>query len=862
MLDYPTRVSDVPLVGQILAYQAEQIADRTAVSNGRVCLTYGQLYRQALALSADLVAMGVEPESLVGICVERSLEMIIGIWGILLAGGAYVPIDPAYPQQRISHIISDAGLKIILTQSPLVERLPRESQDSAQLVCLDNWQMDHKPTAPKVITSRQLAYVIYTSGSTGQPKGVMIEHGALGAFVAAAVTAYGMRGSDRFLQFASLSFDVAVEEIFTCAAVGGTLMLRNEECLQSISKFLELCQNWQISICNLPTAYWHQLVDYLAAQKQTMPPSVRLVIIGGEKVQRHRVEKWLSTVGSYPRLINGYGPTETTVTATIYPVETLSTGEIPIGKALGNCQTFILDEKLQPVAPGQVGQLCISGPTLARGYLNRPELTATKFCTPASLGLRIYQTGDLVKLLPDGNLEYLDRADFQVKVRGFRIELGEIEACLAGHPGVREAVVLAQDDPNAGKRLVAYVVPRAPIVTAQLEQFLSDRLPEYMVPRLYVVLEELPITVNGKIDRAALSSMEVIPTKLDLSPQQGDPLEAQLAKIWQQVLGTESVGLDDNFFDLGGDSISALRLFTQIEIKFQRQLPLATLLQAPTVRTLAELLRSAGWQPNWRSLVQIQAGNSKQAPLFCIHPVGGNVVGYYSLAKHLGPEQPIYGLQAKGLDGQEPPLENIAAMASFYLEEMRTVQPKGPYRLLGYSFGGVVAYEITQQLLQLGEQVSLLVFLDVFSPELFYRGTPKPIEQLQIHYNNLKQTGWQTLGRYIWTRLAPKWEQILHKTIGKYYRWRGQSDPKAVPEYFVEVELANDRAMAAYQPKPLAQKIYQFKTQERPTKNFDEITLGWGELAPVEVITIPGHHGTMLHEPYVGLLSQKLKDYL
>jgi amino acid adenylation domain-containing protein len=535
--------------------------------------------------------------------------MIVALLGILKAGGAYVPLDPAYPAERLAYMVADAAISILVTQNKWTSQLP---QPQAQVICLDSdWNeiaLESQENSPQINTGENLAYVIYTSGSTGKPKGVMISHQALSCFTQTAIAEYKLTSSDRVLQFASINFDAAVEEIYPCLCTGATLVLRTDEMLADLPTFFQACQDWQLTVLDLPTAYWHQLAAQLANTNVALPESLRLTIIGGERVLPEPVRIWQEYVlksgkSDYLELINAYGPTETTVSATLYRIPSHQAAinrEIPIGRPLAHLQTYILDSHLQPVPIGVPGELHLGGESLARGYLNRRELTAEKFIpNPFSrkLGARLYKTGDKVRYLPDGNIEFLGRIDHQVKIRGFRIELGEIETVLAQHPSLRETVVIAREDLPGDKRLVAYVVPQQQQPhTSELRSFVQERLPNYMVPSAFVFLDALPLTPNGKVDHRALPAPDASSLQLDAEfVPPTNPTEELLATIWADVLGVERVGIHDNFFELGGHSLLATQVISRCRQAFSVELPLQSLFENPTIVRLGDRIKTLLW---------------------------------------------------------------------------------------------------------------------------------------------------------------------------------------------------------------------------------------------------------------------------
>ncbi|MFK8185399.1 MAG: amino acid adenylation domain-containing protein [Phormidesmis sp.] len=577
-------------------------------------LTYKQINNRANQLAHQLIQMGVKPNTFVGICIERAPEMIVALLGVLKAGGAYVPIDPHYPSERIAFMLTDTQLSVLLTQAQWLETLPEATTPT---LCLDrDWPtIASQPTAnptTQQVTSEHLAYIIYTSGSTGIPKGVMVQHSALVNFTKAAIADYGMSATDKVLQFASISFDAAAEEIYPCLTTGGTLTLRTDDMISSVEQFLQTCQDWQISVLDLPTAYWQQMVAELATGSITLPKALRLVIIGGERVSPESVRCWQAyvgdTVGDTPQLVNTYGPTEGTVVATAYWITADDDiqKEVPIGRAIANVQTYVLDPYQQPVPIGVPGELYIGGAGLAQGYLNQPALTAERFIDhPFSQNLfsqntaKLYRTGDLVRYLPDGNLEFLGRIDQQVKIRGFRVELGAVETILLQHPQVQATAVMARPDTAGNQQLVAYVVrenvvkeniaePDKALTVSDLRGFLKEALPEYMVPATFVYLEALPLTPNGKVDRRALPEPDSTQRSTDneyVAPR--NSTETALSQIWDELLKLDNIGIHDNFFELGGHSLLATQVVSRIRKTFSTELSLRTLFESPTIAGLS-----------------------------------------------------------------------------------------------------------------------------------------------------------------------------------------------------------------------------------------------------------------------------------
>jgi amino acid adenylation domain-containing protein len=603
--DTQTEYPQDKCIHQLFEEAVERTPNAIAIVYENQTLTYCELNARANQLAHYLQSLGVVPDTLVGICVERSPNMIIAILAILKAGGAYVPLDPSYLSQRLQFMVEDAGFEILLTQTSLLPDLPAHPP---QIVCLDrdgNAIASYPTENPHSLsTTNNLAYVIYTSGSTGQPKGVMVEQGSLTNFIQAAQQTYGIEASDRVLQFASISFDAAAEEIYTTLIGGATLVLRNDATAGGLTPFLRLCRDWQLTVLDLPTAYWQQLVAECVHTQQSWPMGIRLMIIGGEQVGVESVRLWQQIVqkqSATPRLLNTYGPTETTVVATTYMIpsspEAIKPDQaIAIGKPLSNVMTYVLDAQQQLVPVGVPGELHIGGAGVARGYLNRPELTSEKFIPNPfdkskvkSQKSKLYKTGDLARYLPDGNIEFLGRIDNQVKIRGFRVELGEIEAILSQRDDVQTACVISREDIPGNQLIVAYIVaqPEPTPDISKLRQFLEAKLPAYMVPNAFVILESLPLTPNGKIDRRALPVPDLTQqTQEYIAPR--TPVEEILTQIWSQVLNVESVGINDNFFELGGHSLLATQLVSRIRNSFEVELPLRQLFATATIAQLAD----------------------------------------------------------------------------------------------------------------------------------------------------------------------------------------------------------------------------------------------------------------------------------
>ncbi len=601
LVEWNSTQADYPAgqcVHDLLAAQASRTPDAVATVFQDQQLTYHVLDRRANQLAHHLQTLGVRPETRVGIHLERSPEIVIALLGVLKAGGAYLPLDPAYPPERLAFMLADAQASVLLTQKPLAEHLPTHR---AQTLCLDA----DGPTIAQQPASQphndaavdNLAYLIYTSGSTGQPKGVIVTQQSLAQYVLTARDYLALTSSDNVLQFASLSFDAAVEEIYPCLLSGARLVLRTDAMLDAVETFLDDLAAQGVNVSILPTAYWHTVVAELEADSLTFPPTLRLIDFGGEAASPERLKTWHARAPAGIRLLNTYGPTEATVVATVCDLAgenaVACAALVPIGKPIANVQAYVLDAHRQPLPIGVPGELYIGGGGLARGYLDRPQRTAEAFVPhPFSdePGARLYRSGDLARYLPDGNLEFQGRLDDQVKVRGYRIELGEVEAVLSQHPAVSQAAVVASQDGPGGKRLVAYLAP-GDVQLQDLRDFMRQRLPDYMIPAVFVPLDALPLTPSGKVNRRALPAPDssLLESREKFVPPE-TTLEKKLADIWIQVLQVERVGILDNFFELGGDSLSGTQIISRIRRALRVNVPMHALLQEPTIAHLALLI--------------------------------------------------------------------------------------------------------------------------------------------------------------------------------------------------------------------------------------------------------------------------------
>jgi amino acid adenylation domain-containing protein len=821
-------------------------------------LTYQELNTQANQLASYLRSLGVNTETLVGICIERSLDLLVGLLGILKAGGVYIPLDPAYPAERLAFMLADSQASVIVTQQSLVEQLkPLVVDDRLVLVCVDS---DRETIATQsnenlldIIPGENLAYIIYTSGSTGKPKGVQIAHQSLSNLLNSMQTALKVTAAETFLAVTTISFDIAALELYLPLIVGAKLIIVSRDTALDGNKLLAAIISSGATVMQSTPATWQMLVGCGLSTERRL----KKILSGGEALSRRLSQQLLSVSDE---VWNVYGPTETTIWSTAYQVNctnAVQTSLEPIGTAIANTELYILDANLQPVEVGAYGELHIGGIGLARGYLNRPELTAEKFIPhpfTKQQGARLYKTGDWVFCRSDGNLEYAERIDQQVKIRGFRIELGEIETALYTHPQVREAVVIVREDEPGNKRLVAYVVTteaKAPSAS-EWRQHLQQTLPDYMIPAVFVQLAALPLTPNCKIDRRALP----VPPQTRIGVGDSfvaprDELESQLTELWEEFLKIKPIGITDNFFELGGDSLLAMNLFVKIGTICQTQLPLSAIFQAPTIESLAKILRAETSLPNWYSLVPIQpiSDDLEKQPLFIIH-----WLNHRELYQQLGVNRPIYGLHygIANASDRVPNLPTIEDLAAHYIKEMRELQSQGPYHLLGHSWGGTIAYEMARQLVEQGQKVDLLALFDTNLDE--NNRKVLPLNQKLI---NLRRIG-----------VSELIDRAKRKLEVKFYLLKAKQD--LVNFSNADLFIEDPRiaiAIGHYIPKPYSGRAILFQPIEpwisiSSSVESAEVALKKFISGSVEVHRIPGDHHSILKDSNVSIVAEAIEKHI
>ena len=856
--------------------QVDRAPEAPALSVGAERLTYGDLDRRANRLARHLQASGVRPGDRVALLLERSAEMLVTILAVLKAGAAYVPLDPAYPAERLAFTLEDSGASLLVTSGDLTMdvrtvRLDAE-RDEIESRGGERLEIPADPDLP--------AYVIYTSGSTGRPKGVVISHASVHRLFTATEPWFGFGADDVWTLFHSYAFDFSVWEIWGALLHGGRLVVVPYWESRSPEGFYRLLREERVTILNqTPSAFRQLLWAEEAVLGDALPDlALRLVIFGGEALEPASLAPWFARHGDErPRLINMYGITETTVHVTYRPVRVadLAAGSL-IGEPIPDLAVHLLDPGLRPAPIGTPGEIHVGGAGLAQGYLGRPDLTAERFVPDpfsGQAGARLYRSGDLARRLPNGDLEYLGRIDQQVKIRGFRIELGEIEAVLAVQPGVREAVVLARED-----RLVAYLAGDA-ADPAVLRRSLAERLPDYMLPAAFVFLDALPLTENGKVDRRALPAPEAAGAAspgVRVAPR--DPLERFLVRQFHEVLGLpeeREIGIDEDFFELGGTSITSAIFIHRLQQALSEVVHVVAIFDHPTVAGLADFLRAehaegarrieaeggtAGMTagpavpPDRGVLVPLQAGAPGRRPLFCIHSVGGEVVSYRELARHLGSGQPVYGLQSP-----DPPLRDVREMAARYVAALHEAQPAGPYRLAGWSMGGIVAYEMARQLEAEGEKTEVLAVIDAASPDRWVGEPERTDTEMvtlfataleQLHGGDLDLPPGFELPDLDLDGLDADAALAIALDLGRQVGLLSPNLELAELRRLFERFQANRRALSSYrEPYSYGGEVHLFRaTDHLALRENGDPTLGWGRLlnGRVRIFDAPGDHRTIV----------------
>lgn len=876
---------------ELFQAQVARTPDAVAVEFLGQRLSYRELDVRANRLANHLISLGVHPDDRVIVCMERGFDMVVAIMGTLKAGGAYVPVDPTYPVERQRYILDDSAPVVILTQAQIVDAWP---ENKTPVIAMDRDSSaiarcsDQAPDRASIgLNPGHLAYVIYTSGSTGEPKGVQIEHRAICNHMMWVAGALKLNADDRLLQKTSISFDASVCELFPPLDVGACLVLARPGGERDPAYLAEELRMSAITVIQLvPTA----LATLLDAGTFDAGKSLRCVVCGGEALEVQRAQA-LADVLPRVEIHNFYGPTEASIDVTSYKFQSGAktpdsvAGTVPIGKPIDNMRIYVLDQMQQIVPVGVIGEIWIGGVGLARGYLNKPELTVERFIAdPFYVGQRMYRTGDLGRWLAGGVVECRGRNDIQVKIRGFRIELGEIEAQLASHEKVAFAAVVAREFASGDKRLVAYIVSADNAPTDQdLRDHLRRRLPEFMVPQHFVALNRMPLLPNGKINRKGLPAI-TDSHRGDVSQRAipRDDVERALCAIWQDVLGIDSVGLDENFFDLGGHSLKAMRLLARINHECGTATHVSRLFGAPTIRQLAAVIRTevesaivVRTQTEESCLVGVQTQGARP-PIFLVPGAGGEMFSLHHLSRVLGVDQPLYSLDLYqfGITEAERDGLSVEDIARRMIISVRQVQAKGPYRIVGFSLGGQIAYEVAQQLSRSKDVVALIALLDCLAPGS--DGLHSVPKRIWLHLKHAYALGPMGAARYVVFRLLNLrkyvWRSEPLKQVSEFDPFKNESEPLELPATKVNAMRLSINALIRagnrYVAERYSGRVLLIRAIPHRTKSSDGIevdpNMGWRHFAlgGIDVEILHCEHGDMLKSANAESLGQVLAKYL
>lgn len=846
-----TYPADTPLQ-ELIEAQARQKPQEVAVADTERRLTYRELNARANQLAWHLRSLGVGPDVLVGVALPRSVDLIVALFAVVKAGGAYVPIDPDYPDGRISAVLEDSNLQILLAEQAIQERLP---DYRGRIVSLD-WKALSQNSPENLgveVSPRNLAYVLYTSGSTGKPKGVLVPRGALLNLLWSMSCCFKLQPADVVLGVTTISFDIAGLEIWLPLLLGIRLILASRAAAADGAELQQLIDRHRVTFLQATPITWKLLLSAGWQGKSDLQ-----ALCGGEAMPRELARQLIPLV---PHLWNVYGPTETTIWSTAFKV-TSADHPILIGRPIANTQIYILDQNLAPVPIGVPGELYIGGAGVADGYLKRPDLTGQRFVSdpfrpqPA----RMYRTGDQARYRFDANIECLGRNDDQIKLRGFRIEPEEIRSALMQHPSVSDAVAVLNTSEDGEARIVAYVCagPDREELIPSLRSVLEKSLPGYMVPSAFVFLDQMPLTPNGKIDRRALPAPDLQRSSAREFIAARDTRERRLTRIWEDVLKVSPIGIRDNYFDLGGYSILAVRLFSEIKKAFGIELPLAALYSAPTIESLAALLAKDG-EPNlWSCLVPIRREGSKP-PFYFVSGAGGGVLVFRDLGIHLGVDQPVYALQPKRPGKNESYPITISEMAAQYIQEILAFQPHGPYYLGGYSLGGFIAFEMAQQLTRAGHEIGFLGVFDANAPLQVVTSKTALLPQ--------RTTG-NRLSRLVEVLRSRDRFGIIKRRLERRVTWLqaavARQFKRALPQELMTLEGSQLFAGLNYVGHPYGGSIILFRSTDRPPGEPWSYQLGWEKVVTggIEVHEVPGDHLTIYSGASIGILAEKLKTCL
>jgi amino acid adenylation domain-containing protein len=854
-------------IAQLVDNEASKYPTKTAVKHGGRACTYQTLIEQSNQLARYLKKYNLNAGDVVAIAMERSPEMVIVLLALIRSGVTYLPIDNSFPMERINYMLTDAGVKTVITSKKFSGQyfnfpntiFTEDAFEECTNYGLETFEAD--------IDEESIAYILYTSGSTGEPKGVAVKHSGLLNLLLSVKNSPGISENDVMLASTTISFDIAELEIFLPLISGATMVMADADTVKDGRSLLDIAKSEHITIMQGTPFMWHTMLE--AGWTEALPITI---FCGGEAMAKELAEKLLTRCKV---LWNMYGPTETTIYSIIKKISPKDE-VITIGKPVLNTQVYLLDEGMNKVAAGEVGEIYIAGAGVAKGYINKPELTDEKFIADpfsAVAGQKMYKTGDLGKVLDNGDIQCLGRTDYQIKIRGYRVETEEIEHQLRLQKNIKAALVVLYKDTLANMHLVAYIVPEGTFKDADIieqaktwKDELKSSLPAYMVPNAYVGIPAIPLMVNGKIDRKALPEPAIEKGIANAFEAPQTEIEILLADIFLQNIAITRIGVNDNFFDLGINSLVAVKIMIQVEKQFGKRLPLAALLKYPTIKQLALAIPDYSFNSIYKSLTPIKPQGCK-IPLYIVHGIGLNVFNLYQMASKLDKEQPVYGLQALGLDGTMEPLDNIETIAKFYNNEILMHNPHGPYAIAGYSLGGYIAYEMVRQLEAMGKEVKMLVMFDTNLQypthqyalgKKLYAKSKRQLRKTNYYIGSFFKQPVATV-RYL-RHSAIKKKDILLSKIGALKTF----NPDNLPDFMQDIAGKLRFALNNYVVRPYDVKIDLFKAEVRANYIDDPKYLGWGEYALNGIITheVPGDHKDMFNPPNDQIMANALQKRL
>lgn len=840
--------------------QVERTPDAIAVEFEGKQITYAELNTSANQLANYLISQGAHEDKYVALFVERGFDMITGLLAISKTGATYLPLDPIYPKARLFLIVDDAKPVIIITQESLIEAVP---ESNAKVVFIDKRSEYNNESSENLSLgdASKPAYILYTSGSTGKPKGVPVNQHAVVNLVNSMTKLLSFTQHDILLAVTTISFDIAELEMYMPLFIGAKLVIATQETATDMNMLTEKMIECKATVFQATPVTFKMLMINDWKGKADLK-----LIIGGEALSKELVRHILPRCAG---IWNSYGPTETAIYSVVRNNtmdDTIGEGYVPIGRPVDNTVVYILNKKLVPVPIGIPGELWIGGDGISPGYLNLPNMTDERFIVNPfgkSPDEKIYKTGDLVQYFNDGNMVFLNRLDTQVKIRGFRIELGEIESAISQFNSIKNNVVIVREDTPGDKKLVGYIIKDddKEVDIVELRQFLKSKIPDYMVPAAFVFLRQFPVTPNGKIDR------KVLPSPVDAASIQVKPFiapqtetEKKLAEIWSSVLKINNIGTDEDFFEIGGHSLVAVTLMVKIEKELGKRLPLAILFNNSTIRDMAQVIDQKSERVTWGSLVPIRPKGTKK-PLYLVHSAGLNLLLYTTVVAHLDPEQPVFGLQAKGLDGIDEPLDSFEEIAAYYISEILEIDKSGSYSLAGFSMGGQLAYEMARQLVESGNKVNFLGVFDTVSEDAASDHHIPFLKRYFLRFILLINQIFWVLGTFLKMPLNKKYDFFVTKVstqIKKITKSHDKLKPDGVslgkqselPKYLHKVHRANFYALERYVLPPYPGKLTLFKAMNQTFYIKDPARYGWGEYVKELVIhDIPGEHSRIFAPP-------------